>query len=133
MLQQLRDIKPPVDVPDDSLWQLLALLLLLLLILSALLYLWKRGPVRRRRRHKDPESIAKEMLRAIDFSDTKKAVYTFDEYLPVLIGDRKELIDAFDALQPKLERYKYKKEVPKLGRDEKRAMQTLIEKAMRYG
>ena len=131
-LAKLKPIKPPVEVPDASFWQLLGLLALLVLLVAAALWLWrrKRRP-RRRRFRKSPEQIARERIEAIDFNDTKGAVYTFGEYLPLLLSDDKESMAQFEALQRELETYKYKKEVPPLPAELRKKMARLIAKGVK--
>lgn len=132
-LQKLKDIRPPVEVPDYSLWLFLAIVALLLMIVASIAYwLYKRRarrPILRRRR-KDPMQIAKEMLEHIDFHDAKSAVYAFDEYLPVLIGDDVDKRQRFEAIKKRLERYKYKKEVPPLSIEDEEAMRRLIREVL---
>ncbi len=130
MLRQLKDIKPPVEVPDHSIWVFFALMTLFVLVIAALLYLLRRKRGRKRgRRRIDPIEIARRELRSIDFNDTKRAVYTFDEYLPLLLDDD-ESKHAFEALQRDLERYKYRKDVPPLDSYDRRRMEKLIKKAL---
>ena len=131
-LAKLKPIKPPVEVPDTSLWQLLGLLALLALLAATALWLWrrKRRP-RRRRIRKSPEQVARERLRAIDFGDTKGAVYTFGEYLPLLLFGDEEAAREFEALQRELEPYKYKKEVPPLPAELRKKMERLIAKGVK--
>ncbi|WP_353662723.1 hypothetical protein [Hydrogenimonas sp. SS33] len=131
-LRQLRDIKPPVAVPDHSAWVFSALLLVLLLLLAALYWWWRsrRKPVRRRRR-KSPEEVARERLRAIDYDDTKGAVYTFGEYLPLLIASDREAMETFEALEKELAPYKYKKEVPPLPKALRKRMERLVKRGLK--
>jgi hypothetical protein len=132
-LKELRDIKPPVEVPDHSLWLLLAVVAGVLALGLLLWRLASRRHVKRRRRRKSPEEIARERLSAIDYDDTKGAVYTFGEYLPTLIGEDEEAMRAFEALQARLARYKYKKEVPPLRKEDVEAMKRLVKKGLSHG
>ena len=133
LLKQLKDIKPPVAVPDHSLAMLLALSAAVLLIAALLFYVWRRRAVVPLRRRKTPRQIAREKLAAIDYADTKGAVYTFGEYLPRLIADDPALTAAFEALQKELEPYKYKKEVPSLAPEHEKAMRRLVKKGLKRG
>ena len=134
MLKQLKDIKPPVAVPDDSLWITLGLAALAVLIVAVATLVWyKRRPLKPIRRRKDPKAEAKEKLGAIDYGDTKSAVYTFGEYLPLLIYDQPELMEAFEALQKELEPYKYKKAVPPLQKRHIKKMEALVKKGLKHG
>ena len=127
MMQGLRDIKGLVEVPDTSLWQLLALIaaIVLLALIGAWLYTRYSGR-RRRRRRKSPLENATERLWSIDYGDTKEAVYTFTENMKI-IADRKGPIPGLEELLERLEKYKYRREVPNLGKEDKKAMQKMIE------
>ena len=133
LLKQLKDIKPPVAVPDHSLWLLLGTAAAAAGLAALAWYLWRRRPARKRRRRKSPRQIAREKLSAIDYTDTKGAVYAFGEYLPALIADDPALTEAFEALQKELEPYKYKKEVPPLAPDHEKAMRRLVKKGLKRG
>lgn len=127
VLDQLKDIKPPVEVPDHSVWLFLAITAALLITVGAAVWLLRKRPGRRRRRI-DPVKAAKLRLKEIDFKDAKEAVYVFDEFFPVAAEGDSELIREFQALFPALEKYKYKKEVPPLAREDREKMEKLIKK-----
>ncbi len=130
VLQKLKDIKPPVEVPDNSLWLLVALLALLMVAAGALFWFLKRGSKKRKRRRKDPVEIAKSKLGEIDFKDTKRAVYTFDEFFPVVAAGDPELMEEFQKLFEDLQRYKYKKEVPPLQKEDRERIEALIKRVV---
>ncbi|WP_457597449.1 hypothetical protein [Hydrogenimonas sp.] len=132
-LAKLKDIKPPVAVADTSWWWVAALAALLILAAAAWGWMKWRPKRRRRRRRKDPVAEARTRLEAIDYDDTKGAVYTFGEYLPLLIADDPALMEAFESLQKELEPYKYKKEVPPLSRAHRKQMERLVKKGVRRG
>jgi len=114
--QQLRDIKPLLDIPDNSYyiyWGLItfAILLGVLLLFFIAKKLWENRKV----------NLAKgylEALKKIDWNDTKKSAYQATHYARLLATDerRKEL---FSQLEPMLEKYKYKKEVDTVDQDTK--------------
>ena len=134
LLKQLKDIKPPVDVPDHSLWITLGLAIAAVAIVMIATLVWyKSRPLKPIRRRQDPKAAAKAKLETIDYGDTKSAVYTFGEYLPLLIYDQPELMEAFEAMQKELEAYKYKKEVPPLKKEHIKAMKSLIKKGLKHG
>jgi len=114
--QQLRDIKPLLEIPDNSYyiyWGLItfAILLCVLLLFFVAKKLWENRKV----------NLAKgylEALKKIDWNDTKKSAYQATHYARLLATDerRKEL---FSQLEPMLEKYKYKKEVDTVDQDTK--------------
>ena len=122
-MQGLKDIKPLVEVPDNSLL-ILMLIMIALLILTIGAYIWYKRPRRRRRKKPTPRELAQGKLKGLDFTDTKKAVYDFSEAMHLLIPDEKKT--ALDALLKKLEIYKYKKSIPALSDEDKNSMQAMI-------
>ncbi|WP_345985795.1 hypothetical protein WCX49_01390 [Sulfurimonas sp. HSL-1656] len=122
----LKDIKPIVAVPDHSLWLLLALVAAALLLLALLGY-WL---LQRRRKGGDPKRAeALKRLQALDFSDTKSAVYDFS-----LLGHfvaTPETESSFRALLAELEPYKYQKSVPALDTALEARLRDFIKEARR--
>ncbi len=111
---QLRDIKPLLEIPDNSYyiyWGLIAFGTLLLL--GILFFIAKRLWDNRK------ANLAKGYLvklKAIDWKDAKHSAYEATHYARLLATDerRKEL---FSQLEPMLEQYKYKKEVDEVDHD----------------
>jgi len=112
--QQLKDIKPLLEIPDNSFYLYWALIILVVLIVLTVVYftvkkLWRQRKI----------NLAKgylEKLKAIDWHDTKKSAYDATHYARLLATDerRKEI---FSQLEILLEQYKYKKEVDKVDQD----------------
>ena len=112
--QQLKDIKPLLEIPDNSFYLYWGLIILAVLIVLVLVYFVVRKLWRQRK-----INLAKgylEKLKAIDWHDTKKSAYDATHYARLLATDerRKEL---FSQLEPLLEQYKYKKEVNEVDQD----------------
>jgi len=122
-MQGLKDIKPLMTVPDHSLLMLLSLIAGVL-VLALGLYFWLKKPARKRRRRLSKREQAVANLKALDFSDTKEAVYDFSENMHVLTDENDN--EAFHKLLEKLEVYKYKKEVPPLSESDKQEMIKMI-------
>ena len=122
-MQGLKDIKPLMTVPDNSLLMLISLIVGVLVIVLGL-YFWLKKPARKRRRRLSKREQAAENLKALDFSDTKEAVYDFSENMHVLIDEKEN--EAFHRLLDKLEVYKFKKEVPALSESDKQEMIKMI-------
>jgi len=111
---QLRDIKPLLEIPDNSFyiyWGLIgfAVLIAVTVLFFVLKKLWENRKINRAKQY-----LA--ALKSIDWSDSKKAAYEATHYARLLATDerRKEL---FSQLEPMLERYKYKKVVDKVDQD----------------
>ena len=106
--EQLRDIKPLLEIPDSSYYIYWGLIIFATLLIAAILFfvlkkLWENRKV----------NLAKgylASLKKIDWKDTKRSAYEATHYARLLATDerRKEL---FSQLEPLLEQYKYKKEV----------------------
>ena len=122
-MEELRDIKDIVEVPDESFFYLLLSGFSLFLLLALLfgLVLWFRKPKRRFKRLTAKE-LAKIELEKIDFSNTKEAVYSFSEHAQVISPKHPALLE----LLATLEAYKFKKEVPALSKEDKKKMKSII-------
>ena len=122
-MEELRDIKGFVEVPDESFFYLIlsGFAVGLLLALLVWLVLWLRKPKRKSKRL-SPKELAKLELQKIEFSDTKEAVYSFSENAQVISPKHPALLD----LLPKLEGYKFKKEVPELTSEDIENMKSII-------
>lgn len=112
--EQLRDIKPLLEIPDSSYyiyWGLISFTIFLGVVILFFIAkkLWENRKV----------NLAKgylESIKKIDWKDTKKSAYEATHYARLLATDerRKEL---FSQLEPMLEQYKYKKEVNEVDQD----------------
>ncbi len=122
-MEELKDIKGLVEVPDDSLIYLIMTIggIVLALVLIVVLIRWQQRP-KRRRQHLSPQERAKAVLNAIDFKDTKESVYAFSEASQILNPNHEGL----KGLLKRLERYKYQPQVPPLDAQDKTTMQTMI-------
>ena len=112
--EQLRDIKPLLEIPDSSYYIYWGLIIFAVFLAVAILFfvakkLWENRKM----------NLAKgylEAIKKIDWEDTKKSAYEATHYARLLATDerRKEL---FSQLEPMLEQYKYKKEVEVVDQD----------------
>lgn len=104
---QLRDIKPLVEIPDNSIylyWSLIILGIIVVLFVGYLLY--------QRFKFIKKQNLEKEyleILNGIDWSSPKRAAYRATHYGRLLATDDRRL-ELFSQLIPLLEKYKYKKE-----------------------
>jgi hypothetical protein len=112
--EQLKDIKPLLEIPDSSYYIYWGLIDLAIFLVAAILFfvgkkLWDNRKI----------NLAKgylEAMKKIDWKETKKSAYEATHYARLLATDerRKEL---FSQLEPLLEQYKYKKEVETVDQD----------------
>lgn len=113
-MEELKDIKPLLEIPDSSYYIYWGLILFTVFLGAGILFfvlkkLWDKRKI----------NLAKgyvEKLKAIDWRETKKSAYEATHYARLLATDerRKEL---FAQLEPMLEQYKYKKEVEAVDAD----------------
>ncbi|PHS41794.1 MAG: hypothetical protein COB07_01770 [Sulfurovum sp.] len=112
--EQLKDIKPLLEIPDNSYsiyWGLIlfASLLALGIVFFVAKKLWENRKI----------NLAKgylEALKKIDWQDTKKSAYEATHYARLLATDERR-VELFLQLEPMLEQYKYKKEVDTVDTD----------------
>ncbi|MEN8726658.1 MAG: hypothetical protein ABF276_01715 [Sulfurovum sp.] len=124
--EQLRDIKPLLDIPDSSYYIYWGLIDLAIFLGVAIVFfiakkLWDNRKI----------NLAKgylESIKKIDWNDTKKSAYEATHYARLLATDerRKEL---FSQLEPMLEQYKYKKEVDEVDQDTKNKFNLYVQVA----
>ncbi|BAF72946.1 hypothetical protein [Sulfurovum sp. NBC37-1] len=123
---QLKDIKPLLEIPDNSFyiyWGLIGfgVLLLLAVLFFVIKKLWENRKINLAKGY-----LAK--LKEIDWKDSKKSAYEATHYARLLATDerRKEL---FSQLEPMLEKYKYKKKVDEVDSDTKNKFNLFVQVA----
>lgn len=121
-MEELKDIKGIIEVPDYSLWILLSMIVGLLLCLIFVIYYFKNR--RKKRKKLTSKQIAMKNLKEIDFDDTKGAVYSFCENFQYFINEKNK--ESFEELQKELEIFKYKKEIEKLSNEQKNKIKSMI-------
>lgn len=121
-MEELKDIKGIIEVPDYSLWILLSIIIGVLLLIILAIYFFKNK--RKKRKKPTLKQIAMKNLKEINFEDTKGAVYSFCENFQYFIDEKNKV--SFEQLQKELEMYKYKKEIEKLSDEEKNRMRNMI-------
>ena len=111
---QLKDIKPLLEIPDSSFYIYWGLIGTGVVLLLAILFFVAKKLWENRKVNKAKQYLA--ALKAIDWSDSKRAAYEVTRYGRLLATDtrRKEL---FAQLEPLLEKYKYKKVVDEVDQE----------------
>jgi len=112
--QQLKDIKPLLEIPDNSFYIYWGLIVVGTLILVGILFFIAKRVWENRKINLAKSYI--EKLKEIDWKDAKQSAYEATHYARLLATDdrKKEL---FSQLEPMLEQYKYKKEVDEVDSD----------------
>ena len=123
MIKGLKDIKPIVEIPDNSLL-ILGVSLFTLIVLLSLLYLLLK-PKRRRRKKLTPLELKKKELKELNFNDDKEVAYIFTTHAEEFINEKN--FSEYKKLVKELEPYKYKKEVPKMDEELKNKIKRFID------
>ena len=105
----LHDIKPLMEVPDNSAVVLGIMIIIAALLLSGALYLLYRFV--RSRQTLNLRKVHFDALGKVDFSDSKKAAYAITDHGRIFADDSERLREAYDNLVVRLNRYKYRKMV----------------------
>ncbi len=127
VLNQLKDIKPNVAIPDSSLYYLLAIIAALIAILAlGAFFFYKAWAKKQRRLKKSSRYKGLEALKNIDYSQTKEAVYNFSKYAQMLASNEQK--EELSKILQELQKYKFKKEIEPLEPKDKKAMQDFIKK-----
>jgi hypothetical protein len=124
--QQLRDIKPLLEIPDSSFyiyWGLIGfgVLLLLGILFFVLKKLWENRKINLAKKYL-------ERLKAIDWKDAKHSAYEATHYARLLATDERKK-ELFSQLEPMLEKYKYKKEVDEVDIDTRNKFNLFVQVA----
>lgn len=124
--EQLKDIKPLLEIPDNSYYIYWGLIIFAgVLLLGVLLLVAKKFWDNRK------VNLAKgylEKLKNIDWKDTKKSAYEATHYARLLATDERR-IKLFGQLEPLLEQYKYKKEVETVDDDTRKHFNLFVQVA----
>lgn len=107
----LHDIKPLIDIPEYSLYYLIALSSLALLLIFGILYLIIHWWRKRNRFTLRAEHL--KLIKSIDYSDAKKEAYEITQYAMTFKDDSERHQRAYENLVENLQQYKYKKHVDK--------------------
>lgn len=124
--EHLKDIKPLLEIPDNSYYIYWGLIIFAgTLLLGVLFFVAKRLWDNRK------INLAKgylARLKEIDWTDTKKSAYEATHYARLLATDERR-IKLFEQLEPLLEQYKYKKEVDTIDDDTRKHFNLFVQVA----
>lgn len=103
-MDKLKDIKPIVEIPDNSLIYLVLLVLLLMILIVISYYTYKKFTLAR-----NTPNLALQKLHTLDFKNAKSVAYDWSKYSFALRNDdnHQKIKEIEDALL----QYKYKKQV----------------------
>jgi hypothetical protein len=122
----LKDIKPLLEIPDNTFYIYWGLILFVsLLLMGIFIFLVKKFWAKRK------ENLPKrylESLKSIAWEDTKKSAYEATHYARLLATDERKK-EIFSKLEPMLEQYKYKKVVDALDAETKKKFDLYVQVA----
>jgi hypothetical protein len=120
---ELRDIKPLLEIPDSSYYIFIALLVMVGVVLIALgVFLVKKFWTNRKINIK---KLYLKELKELDWSETKKSAYTLTELGRELATEERSK-EIYGQILPMLEQYKYRKEVPSLDEETLKQYELLV-------
>ncbi len=120
----LHDIKPLVEVPDNSYIYLVAMAVALtVLLIIAGIWLWKYLS---KQTEEDVHKLYMKKIHEIDFSNAKQAAYEISEYGRYLAQSERAL-EMLANLDARLQSYKYKKEVSSIDDETRGYYQLFLE------
>ena len=108
---ELRDIKPLLEIPDMSYYLYIGFLTFIgLMLLGVLFFIVKKFWIDRK---KDIRKLYFKQLKEVDWNRPKESAYAVTSLGRKLLVDEKSR-DIYRGLVVMLEQYKYRKEVPKV-------------------
>jgi len=119
MIKGLKDIKPIVEIHDNSII-IFAVTIFSIIILLALLYFLLK-PKRKRRKKLTSKEINLKKLKSINFSDDKDIAYTFTTFAEEFIDK-----NLYQEILKELEEFKYKKQIPSMPETLKSKIKNII-------
>ena len=111
METQLKDIKPLLEIPDNSYMIFWGLILFGVLLAAAILFFAIKKFLEHRKANLAKKYLAH--LHAINWKESKESAYTATHYARLLATDERKK-ELFEQLEVLLEQYKYKKEVERV-------------------
>jgi hypothetical protein len=109
MSGQLRDIKPLLEIPDNSYTIFIVLSLFMVLLILTLLFIFFRKFFLNRK--KNMKKVYLQRIKNVDWKYPKQAAYEVT-HLGRLLADEPRAEEIYNQLVPMLEPYKYRKSVP---------------------
>ncbi len=107
VLSKLHDIKELEKIPDNSIFIFTLLVFLGILVLLSIVFLIIKFI---KNRKKSPRKKYFEILKNVDFKDSKNCAYTITKYARLIVTNEREKKLANELVE-ELEKFKYKKNV----------------------
>ena len=114
---KIRDIKPLLEIHDQSIYYFYALIIISLVIVVGGTYLLFRW-LKHRKRHNERKVTYAKLLH-VNLQEPKEAAYAITKYGHLFSHDSERTLEMYHNLTSRLEQYKYKKEVASLDEETK--------------
>ena len=123
MTDELRDIKPLLEIPDNSYYIYLAIVgVFAILGLSIIYFVVKKFLLNRK---ESQEQKYLKRLKTIDWSDAKSSAYLVT-YLGRKLANDNRSKEVYSQILPMLEKYKYRAKVPSVDEETLRQYDLLV-------
>lgn len=120
---KIHDIKDIVKIPDNSIFVYFTLIFFaFIILLCIIIFIMKYF----KNKKEDKRKIYFNILKDIEFKDSKSDAYTITKYLRLLVNDDREKRLAEDIING-LEVYKYKRNVSSIDTNTKNKLTTLLD------
>lgn len=120
---KIHDIKDIVKIPDNSIFVYFTLIFFaFIILLCIIIFIIKYF----KNKKEDKRKIYFNILKDIEFKDSKSDAYTITKYLRLLVNDDREKRLAEDIING-LEVYKYKRNVSSIDTNTKNKLTTLLD------
>ncbi len=106
---ELRDIKPLLEIPDNSYTIFIVLALFMGVIILTLLFIFFKKFFSNRKQNM--KKVYLQRIKNVDWKHPKQAAYEVT-YFGRIFSDEPRVAEIYSQILPMLEAYKYKKEVP---------------------
>ena len=111
----IHDIRPLLEVNDNSLYILILFVIIAMAMLIGVIFLVRYFI---RKKEQNQRIVQFKQLESIDFSNPKEAAYTISEYGRFFRDDSSRHVEVYDNLVTRLAQYKYRKKVEESMDDE---------------
>lgn len=115
-MEKLKDIKPLVEIPDFSFYTYIFSISLFTIVIILLVY--KLFKIFSQKKEDYRKKLYKK-LKNVDFNNSKKFAYEVTKYGRKLVFDDRSY-KIFSELLKRVQKYKYKKDVPKIDEETKK-------------
>ena len=112
MAEQLRDIKPLLEIPDYSYYLYFSLIALGIFIVLLLIFFFIRWWLKPK--EIEMKQIYFSRLKSVDWSNSKKAAYEVTFFGRALSQENPRIEEMYRQLLPYLEAYKYRPQIKKI-------------------